>query len=109
MSTTPDTHRLDPHRNRHGGDYPLIMTGLALLCLLAAASGISPALDELIASAVTGLALGTVIGLAYRLVARFVRERIEDGADARAGARWWALRRMLPHHRPDSDQHGRPA
>lgn len=107
--TTPEPDRLDPHRNRRSGDYPLIMTGFALLCLLAAASSISPALDELIGSAVTGLAIGAVIGLAYRLVARLLRERIEDRADTRAGARWWALRRLLPHHRQDSDGHGRAA
>jgi MFS family permease len=107
--TTPDTHRLDPHRNPRGGDYPLIMTGLTALCLLAAASGISPALDELIGSAFTGLALGAVIGLVYRLAARWLRERIEDRSDARAGARWWALRRLRPHHRQNSAEDRRAA
>ena len=104
--TTHDPHRLDPHRNRPGGDYPLIMTGLALLCLLAAASGLSPALDELISSALAGLALGAVIGLAYRLTARLVRERIEDRINTCAGARWRALRR---YRRQGASKRGRAA
>ena len=63
---------------------------LALPCGLACAGSVVPGLDDVVTAVVLGLAALALLALAARWVARWVRERREDRADAITAARWRA-------------------
>jgi hypothetical protein len=71
-----------------------ITTVIALVCAVGFTAAVVPAVEHTITMALLGaggLALTVLIG---RLVARAVRERLEDRADARTAEAWRA------HHAP---------
>ena len=66
-----------------------------LPCGLACAGSVIPGLDDIVTTIVVGLAALALLALAARWVARWVRERREDAADALTAARWRAVH--APH------------
>ena len=77
--------RLDPRpaRNR---ETAIIMLPLSAVCVLGFASSIIPAVEATMTRAIVALVLLVAVAVALRLGVRWVRERIEDRADARTAA-----------------------
>ena len=69
-----------PARNREA---TIIMLPLSAVCVLGFASSIVPAVEATTTRLVVALAVLAVVLLALRFGVRWVRERIEDRADAR--------------------------
>ena len=81
------TRRLDPTATP---EYRAVMGATVLICALSVLGSIVPAVDRLVTLAMLGLG-GLGAGLVVlRLLVRFVRERIDDAADARTAAAWRA-------------------
>lgn len=77
------------HRRR---EVRAITATIAVICTVAMACAVFPAVDNLVTAAVVTLVASMVGGLLLRWVARRVRWWFEDRADERAAARWRADR-----------------
>lgn len=81
--------------NHRHAEYRTCMTVVLVLATLAVLGSVLPAVEHATNVLVLGtLGLALLVALA-RLGARWVRERIEDAADARTAAAWRA--RHAPH------------
>lgn len=76
-------------------EYRVAMTVVSLVCGLAFLGALVPAVEHVVNLGLLGLALLVAVLVAARLGVRFVRERIEDRADARTAVVWQALH--APH------------
>ena len=84
-----------------------ITTSLAVPCGLACSGSVIPGLDDLITTVLVGLAALALVTLVARWVARWVRERRQDAADALTAAHWRAPQAADSAHpsRPRPPQH----
>ena len=74
-------------------EYRAAMTLIVGACTLAALGSVFPAVEQATNLAMASLAVLIVLVIALRLLVRFVRERLEDRADARTAAAWRATHR----------------
>ena len=81
------TRRLDPAQTP---EYRAVMTVIVGACALAALGSVIPAVAYAANLGMAGLGILALLVIALRLMARFVRERLEDIADARTAAAWRA-------------------
>ena len=86
---------LDPSRTP---EYRAAMTVILGACTLAALSSVIPAVEHAANLGMAGLGLLGALVLALRWLLRFVRERLEDAADARTAAAWQAVHRRTGEH-----------
>ncbi len=97
MTTHLPTHTR--YRDRIGArrarEARLITTVLAAVCALGFLAAVIPGGEAALTAGLLVIAGLVVIGLAVRYLARWVRERGEDRADALTAARWRALH--APH------------
>ena len=70
------------------------MGATVLLAALAVLGSVIPAVDHVVNLGMLGLVALAALVVGVRLLVRFVRERIEDAADARTAAVW----RATHHH-----------
>ena len=78
---------LDPSRTP---EYRALMTVIVGACTLAALGSVIPVVEYAANVGMASLAVLIVLVIAVRLLVRFVRERLEDRADARIAAAWRA-------------------
>ena len=83
---------LDPSRTP---EYRVVMNVIVGACTLAALGSIVPAVEYATNVGVVGLIGVAVLVAALRLLARFVRERIEDATDRRTAAAWQAAHQHI--------------
>jgi hypothetical protein len=88
---------LDPSRTP---EYRAAMTLIVGACCLAALGSVVPAVEQATNVGMAGLAILAVLVIALRLLVRFVRERLEDRADARTATAWRAAHQRPAHHGP---------
>jgi len=81
------TQRPDPSQTP---EYRAAMTVIVGVCTLAALGSIVPVVEQATNLGMTGLGLLALLVIAGRLLVRFIRERLEDRADARTAAVWRA-------------------
>ena len=81
------TRRLDPTSTP---EYRAVMTLIVGACTLAALGSVIPAVDYAANVSMAGLGILAVLVIVLRLLVRFIRERLEDRADARTAAAWRA-------------------
>jgi predicted exporter len=87
---------------RRAREAQLITTVLTAVCALGFLAAVVPGVEAALTAGLLALAGLVLVGLAGRYLARWVRERREDHADALTAARWRALH--APHL---LDDHGR--
>jgi hypothetical protein len=80
---------LDPSRTP---EYRVAMTVIVGACTLAALGSVFPVVEQVTNIGMAGLGILTLLAIAGRLLVRFIRERLEDRADARTAAAWRAQR-----------------
>lgn len=68
----------------------LITTVFAVICTIACAAAIFPAVEHAVTLALIGLGVLAAMVVALRLALRWLRERREDRADALTAAAWHA-------------------
>ncbi len=78
---------LDPSRTP---EYRAAMTVIVGACTLAALGSVFPVVEQATNVGMAGLGILALLVIALRLLVRFVRERLEDAADARTAAAWRA-------------------
>lgn len=87
------------HRDRIGArraaEARLITTVLAAVCTLGFLAAVIPGVEAALTGGLLALAGLVLAGVAVRYLARWVRERGEDRADALTAARWRAVH--APH------------
>lgn len=66
------------------------MTVIVGACTLAAVGSVVPAVEYAANMGMAGLGILALLVIVLRLLVRFVRERLEDAADARTAAAWRA-------------------
>ena len=81
------TRRLDPSQTP---EYRAAMTVIVGACTLAAVGSVIPAVEYAANAGMAGLGFLAALVIVLRLLVRFVRERLEDRADARTAAAWQA-------------------
>ena len=81
------TQRLDPSRTP---EYRAAMTVIVGACTLAALGSVFSLVAQVTSLGMAGLGILALLVVALRLLVRFVRERLEDAADARTAAAWRA-------------------
>jgi hypothetical protein len=81
---------LDPTRTP---EYRAAMAVIVGACTLAALSSVNPAVEHAANLGMAGLGLLGALVAVLRWLLRFVRERLEDAADARTAAAWQIARR----------------
>lgn len=91
--------------NHRHAEYRALMTVVLAVCGLAALGSVVPVVDDIVNAGTAGLVALIVLAGLVRLGVRWVRERLEDRADARIAAAWQA--RHAPHLL--ATQMGRPA
>jgi hypothetical protein len=79
-----------------------ITTALAILCGVACAGAVIPAVEHAVTAVLLILATVVLLAVGLRYGARWVRERREDRADALYAARWRAAN--APHLITDRDR-----
>ena len=79
--------RLDPSQTP---EYRVVMTVIVGACTLAALGSVIPAVEYAANLGTAGLGILALLVAGLRLLVRFVRERLEDAADARIAAAWRA-------------------
>jgi hypothetical protein len=84
-------------------EYRAAMTVIVGACTLAALGSVVPAVEQATNIGMAGLAILAVLVIVLRLLVRFVRERLEDRADARTATAWRAA-----HQRPADRAHVEP-
>jgi hypothetical protein len=87
---------LGQHRDREAGVLTVL---LALPCAAAVTGSVMSGLDSLITRGLLVMGVLVVLGVTARLIARWVRERQEDRADAFAAAAWRAAHPQYDEHR----------
>jgi hypothetical protein len=87
---------LDPSRTP---EYRAAMTLIVGACTLAALGSAIPAVDYAANVGMAGLGILALLVIGLRRLVRFVRERLEDAADARIAAAWRAARHTHAQHR----------
>ena len=87
---------LDPSRT---AEYRAAMTLIVGVCTLAALGSVIPAVEQATNLGMAGLALLALLVIAGRLLVRFVRERLEDRADARTATAWRAAHQRTAEDR----------
>jgi uncharacterized membrane protein YoaK (UPF0700 family) len=80
---------------RRAREARLITTVLAAVCALGFLAAVIPGVEAALTVGLLALAGVAVVALAVRYLARWVRERREDRADALTAARWQAI--YAPH------------
>jgi hypothetical protein len=89
---------LDPTRTP---EYRAALTLIVGACTLAALGSVIPAVEQASNLGMAGLGILALLVIALRLLVRFVRERLEDRADARTAAAWRAAHHTAStHHTP---------
>jgi len=88
------TRRLDPTSTP---EYRVAMTVTLGACTLAALGSVIPAVEYAANMGMAGLGTLALLVIVVRVSVRFVRERLEDAADARTAAAWRAA--QAQHHR----------
>lgn len=78
---------LDPSRTP---EYRAAMTVIVGACTLATLGSVLPVVEQATNVGMAGLGILTLLMIVGRLLVRFVRERLEDRADARTAAAWRA-------------------
>ena len=78
---------LDPSRTP---EYRAAMTLVVGACTLAALGSVIPVVEYAANVAMAGLGILALLVVVLRLLVRFLRERLEDAADARIAAAWRA-------------------
>jgi hypothetical protein len=78
---------LDPSRTP---EYRAAMTLIVGACTLAALGSVLPVVEQATNVGMAGLGILALLVVVLRLLVRFVRERLEDRADARTAAAWRA-------------------
>ena len=78
---------LDPSRTP---EYRAAMTVIVGACTLAALGSVIPVVEYAANVAMAGLGILALLVVVLRLLVRFLRERLEDAADARTAAAWRA-------------------
>jgi Flp pilus assembly protein TadB len=91
--------RIGAHRAREAR---VITTALALVCGAGLAAAVVPGVETTVNVALLALAGLVVLALGVRYLARCMRERREDRADALTAARWQAMH--APHLLHDHDR-----
>jgi|SoiMethySBSTD1v2_1073268.scaffolds.fasta_scaffold4027187_2 hypothetical protein len=86
---------LDPTRTP---EYRAAMTLIVGACTLAALGSVVPAVEQATNVGMAGLGILALLVAAGRLLVRFVRERLEDRADARTAAAWRAAHHHTARH-----------
>jgi thiol:disulfide interchange protein len=81
---------LDPARTP---EYRAAMTLIVGACTLAALGSVLPVVEQATNLGMAGLGVLALLVIVLRLIVRFVRERLEDRADARTAAAWRATHR----------------
>jgi len=81
------TQRLDPAQTP---EYRAAMTVIVGACTLAALGSVLPVVEQATNVGMAGLGILALLAVALRFLVRFVRERLEDAADARTAAAWQA-------------------
>ena len=81
------TQRLDPSQTP---EYRAAMTVIVGACTLAALGSVLPVVEQATNVGMAGLGILALLAVALRFLVRFVRERLEDVADARTAAAWRA-------------------
>ena len=81
---------LDPSRTP---EYRAAMTVIVGACTLATLGSVLPVVEQATNVGMVGLAILALLVIVGRLLVRFVRERLEDAADARTAAAWQAAHR----------------
>ena len=76
---------LDPSRTP---EYRAAMTLIVGACTLAALGSVLPVVEQATNVGMAGLGILALLAVALRFLVRFVRERLEDVADARTAAAW---------------------
>jgi hypothetical protein len=77
------------------------MTVIVGVCALGALGSVIPAVEYAANVGIAGLGILALLVVVGRLLVRFVRERLEDAADARTAAAWRAA------HHASHPRHGR--
>jgi len=85
-------------------EYRAAMTVIFGACTLATLGSVIPAVDYATNVGMAGLGILATLVAALRLLVRFVRERLEDAADARTAATWRAA-----HHAEHARRYRAPA
>ncbi len=94
---------LQQHRRHQDRTITAAVTGF---CGLGLAGALSPAVEHTITAALVAVAVLTALVIGARWVARRLRERREDAADALAAAQWRAQHMPhLPHLAAQLDRH----
>ena len=71
-------------------EYRAAMTVIVGACTLAALGSVIPTVENAANAGMAGLGILAVLLVELRLLVRFVRERLEDAADARTAVAWRA-------------------
>ena len=87
---------LDPSRTP---EYRAAMTVIVGACTLAALGSVLPVVEQATNVGMAGLGILAPLMIGLRLLLRFVRERLEDRADARTATAWRAAHRQTAQHR----------
>ena len=90
------TQRLDPAQTP---EYRAAMTVIVGACTLAALGSVIPAAEYAANAGMAGLGFLAALVIVLRLLVRFVRERLEDAADARTAAAWRAAHQRTAEDR----------
>jgi len=90
------TRRLDPTSTP---EYRAAMTVIAGASTLAVLGSVFPAVEYAANAGMAGLGFLAALVIVLRLLVRFVRERLEDRADARTATAWRAAHRQTAQHR----------
>jgi hypothetical protein len=86
------TRTLDPSATP---EYRAFMAATVLACGLAVVGSVIPAVEHAVNLGLLGLGALAALVTVVRLLVRFVRERIEDAADARTAAEWRAAHQHI--------------